>query len=73
MRNLMKKRWFIIVLCLLLLLALAAVLIFVVFRPTERNTIAETPSPPLETAFTAEMSTGNEMSEQELYDARIIE
>jgi hypothetical protein len=51
------------------LLALAAVLIFVVFKPAGRNTISEMPSPPSETALTAEMSSGNEMSEQELYDA----
>ena len=69
MKNISKQRWFIILFCILVFLALAAVLIFVVFRPTEWNTIAETPSPPSETALTAEMSSGNEMSDQELYDA----
>jgi hypothetical protein len=69
MRSLFKQRWFIILFCILVLLALAAVLIFVIFKPAGRNTISETPSPPSETALTAEMSSGNEMSEQELYDA----
>ena len=69
MKAIFMRRRFIVLLCILLLLALAALLILVFIKPRDSKTIADTPRPPSQNAFSAEMSSENEMSEQELYDA----
>ena len=68
MKKILKQRY-IIIFCILLLLALLFLLVLVIIKPNNQDTVTDTPKTPAETAFSAKMSAGNEMSEQELYDA----
>ncbi len=70
MMNMLKKRWLVGLCCGIILIALACIFVLSQSKPTgQDHTVAATPSPPPETAFSAELSTGGGMSGRERYDA----